>query len=370
MNRKICFFLSLVVLFIAALSFGSGNSARDEYRENVFDIAKGINLNEWLEKTTLDSTRLNYRVTHEDIDSIVSMGFDHVRFPISEEHFFDETLNEKWEQFDVLLDRVNYCISKGLKVIIDLHLTRNHRFATENNALFVSDSAKQNFLKAWTKLQNIFYRYPDSALAYECLNEPAAPINDHEKWNNILNDWISLVRKREKDRVLFIGSNRGNQIWTIKYLKLPKDSKLVYTFHYYSPNILTHYNSKDFDHLLHGEIPAYPGPSISSKTYANLPDSIKKRYSYTQKDFNAKTIQNDFRKVFDWAQKNRIQVNLGEFGCRRFVSDKSRQSWLEDVSASAKKFGFSYTLWGLNGAGFGLRSTKDSYDKNMLDVLK
>lgn len=359
----------LVVLFIAALSFGSGNSARDEYRENVFDIAKGINLNEWLEKTTLDSTRLNYRVTHEDIDSIVSMGFDHVRFPISEEHFFDETLNEKWEQFDVLLDRVNYCISKGLKVIIDLHVTRTHQFYEEKNILFASDSAKKEFMSVWKKLQNIFSKYPESVLAYECLNEPAASPKGHDKWNQLLNEWISLIRQKEKDRILFVGSNQGNQIWTLKYLKLPEDPKMVYTFHFYAPFFLTHYRVEKQGKFLHGEIPNYPGKIISAETYSTFSDSLKKRYSYTQEVHDSLRIQKDFYEVFEWAKKRKIQVNLGEFGCLRYVSDEARLSWLHDVVNAAKQHGFSYTLWGLNGSGFGLEINKQKIDYPMRDVI-
>lgn len=367
MKRKVVIVFFLLATLVVPLSFGMLDLEQSRQKRNSFDIAKGVNLNGWLEVSSLDSAKLKNAVTNKLIDSLVLMGVDHVRIPISETNLLKNDLTLKENVLDALISVIDYCIAQKIKVVVDLHESKDHHFGTTEANLFKEFHAKERFFDIWKKLQDVLMHYPVDVLAYECLNEPAASIKKHEDWNDLLAEWISLIRKKEPGRILFVGSNRGNQIWTLKYLKIPKDQNLVFTFHFYSPVIFTHYKK---DAFLKGDVPVYPGVPIAPRTFALLPDSLKKKYEYAQKDFSLKFIQSEFEKVHNWAEKNRIQVNLGEFGCRRFVADKSRFSWLSDVVSTAKSYAFSYTLWGLNGAGFGLRTLKDGYDKIMIDAME
>ena len=129
--------LSLIILFVATwTAFVYAHSELNpKPSQKTFQITKGINLNEWLEKSSLDSIRLDTLVTHEKILLLKQLGFDHVRIPISEAILLDENLNYRENVKNVLIDRTNFCIKNCLKVIIDLHITLNHLFGKENKAI-------------------------------------------------------------------------------------------------------------------------------------------------------------------------------------------------------------------------------------------
>lgn len=365
--------LSLIILFVATwTAFVYAHSELNpKPSQKTFQITKGINLNEWLEKSSLDSIRLDTLVTHEKILLLKQLGFDHVRIPISEAILLDENLNYRENVKNVLIDRTNFCIKNGLKVIIDLHITRNHLFGKENNAIFKSDFEVQKFLKVWDKLQSAFSGYSTDSLAYECLNEPAAPDKQHFLWNNIQNEWIQFIRKKEPQRFLFIGSNRGNQTWTFKYLEIPsKDPYLILTFHYYRPSLFTHYKAPWSKHAFYKGKVHYPGKTLLEEDFKQLPDSIQHRYKNALENYDKEYISKEVKKAINVAKKYNIKINLGEFGCLRTVPDSSRYQWFKDVVSTMKENNISYTLWGMNGFGFGIWDDKRNLDTLMLQSLK
>jgi len=367
---KRCIIITLL-LFIVGESLAVMHEEKTLSPERIFQIKQGINLNEWLEKDILDSVRMDTLITYEKIDLIKQWGFDHVRIPVSEDVLLDDRMEYRPNVLKVLLDRIDYCKSVGLKVILDLHKTRNHKFGNENNELFFSEKARERFIQVWGKLQEIFSRYPNDFLAYECLNEPAAPINKHFLWNDVLNEWIKFIRKKEPERFLFIGPNRGNQIWTLKYMKFPKnDSNLILTIHYYTPGLFTHYKATWSKHAFYQGPVHYPGETLTKDEYEQLPDSLKGRYKYTRTFYDKKFISGEIKKAIKIAQSNKMQLNLGEFGCRRTVPDSSRYQWFKDVADVMKENGISYTLWGMNGSGFGLWDEDHKLDTLMINSLK
>lgn len=366
--KKIAFLLCLIVALCAIKIF----VVTDDFPiEKNFRIHQGINFNEWLEKRTLDSTKLDTLITYEKILMLKKWGFDYVRIPINEEIILDDSLKLRSNVVNVLLDRIDFCIANGIKVVIDLHNARTHKFWEKDNSLFISKNAGEKFIDAWTQLQNVFIRYSTDSLAYECLNEPAASIKNHSQWNQILKRWIAFIRIREPKRFLFIGSNRGNQIWTFKYLDIPKnDPYLVLTFHFYEPHLFTHYKAPWSKHGFYKGPIHYPGKILTDVDFELLPDSLKSRYGYTKNFYDKEYISKRVQEVIDIAKKFNLQLNLGEFGCLRSVPDSSRYQWLKDVTSVMVENGISYTLWGLNGAGFGIWDYNKNLDTLMLQNLR
>jgi endoglucanase len=344
------------------------NCALAQGTKELFDIHKGINLSEWLEKAD-DFENKESSVTLANIDSLRKYGFDHVRIPVSEEVLFDEALNVRQNIFGLLKNRIDYCQKIGLKVIVDLHAARLHSFAKTGNALFVEPQPIEKFLTVWAKMQALFRDYPVDFLAYECLNEPAAAKDKHHLWNNVLAEWVQFIRKTEKKRFLFIGTNRGNQLWTLKYLKLPQDERLVLSLHYYYPFLFTHFHPNDaYAKSFNGKV-HYPGKTIDDDDYDKLPKTARKEYESYREYYDKKRIYEDFSAAIKFSKKNNIPLNIGEFGCRRFNNPEDRLQWFKDVTEVFKENGISYTLWGLNGAGFGIW-INGRLDKPMLEAIK
>lgn len=358
-NKVLLFF----VLFFAICECTCAQKTKE-----IFDIHMGINLSEWLEKNE-DLDQKDSAVTIAVLDSLKALGFDHVRIPINEELLFDEFLNVRPKFFELLKSRVDHCKKIGLKVIIDLHGSRLFYFAGANNTLFNDSQPIEAFLNVWRKIQALFRDYPTDFLAYECLNEPAAAIGKHHLWNNVLNQWISFIRQNEKERFLFVGTNRGNQLWTLKYLKIPSDNRLVLTIHYYYPFLFTHYaNSEAYAKNFKGKV-HYPGKTIDDEDYNNLPDDLKKEYVSYRESYDKNRIYKDIEEAIVFSKKNSIPLNFGEFGCRRYSNPQDRLQWFRDVTSIFKENGISYTLWGLNGAGFGIW-INGKLDKPMIDAVK
>lgn len=52
------------------------------------------------------------------------------------------------------------------------------------------------------------------------------------------------------------------------------------------------------------------------------------------------------------------------------MSDSLRFQWFKDVVSVVKEHNISYTLWGMNGSGFGIWDNKRNLDTLMLKSLK
>lgn len=339
-------------------------------RVEVFPISKGINLSECLERDEINLHRIDSLLSYKVLDTLRQRGFDHVRIPVSEKNVFDEKLQPIDSVMTLLDDRIRYCHAIGLKTILDLHVSRVHKFTKEDNLLFIDNLARKHFMSVWTALQKEFIYTSIDSLAYECLNEPAAPIKNHQLWNDVLSEWISLIRKKEKERILFVGFNRGNQIWTCKYLKLPQDTNIVLTFHYYSPSPLTHYRASFNRYKVYYGAIHYPGELFTDAEIEIMPDSVRNIYTpFIRKVYNKERMQEDIEKVVKTASDMRLQLNCSEFGCLRTVPDTCRYRWFEDLVETFNKNGISYTVWGLNGAGFGIYNYRREIDNKMLELL-
>ncbi|WP_297702036.1 cellulase family glycosylhydrolase [uncultured Fibrobacter sp.] len=365
MNVLVSFFC-----FFICVAFFVTKPFPKEIDNQLFFIERGINLNNWLEVKTLDSLTLDTMCTRTKIVFLKELGFDHVRIPVSEESLFDDDLNFRENVIAVLDDRIEYCIKLGVKVVLDLHVTRDHHFGKDGSPLFFNEKSKAHFFEIWEKLQNMLMRYPVDFLAYECLNEPAAPKDSHDAWNELVFKWINFIREKEPERMLFIGSNRGNQLWTFKYLNLPKtDKNLILTFHFYKPNVLTHYKAHWSSARYYEGPVVYPGSTIPQDQFEKMPDSLKKKYAYAKKNFDINTMRLEIEKAVVVAKKYGLRLNVGEFGCRRTVPDSVRYSWFNDLVHVLRENNISYTLWGMNGAGFGIRKSSKDLDSLMLQLI-
>ena len=375
MNRHLSEIVRLVGLLVIALlgliQCKNTGVCASKYNPKRFDIHKGINLGDCYEVNNVKLSFIDSIHSKKNLDMIKALGFDHVRIPISEENLYDVRLIPNREYMGRLHETISYCHSIGLKTILDLHVCRVHHYNGKEPELFKTDANKKAFLKVWKTLQRDFKKYSNDSLAYECLNEPKAPINAHEHWNDLQNQWIRLIRKQEKKRFLFVCSNRGAQLWTYKYLRLPEnDPYLVLSFHYYQPSVFTHYkaawsNYKEYEGKVN-----YPGQTISRSDYNRQSDAMKKTLSsFVSELYNRERIDKDFQEAVSVAYKYNLQLTCSEFGCLRNVPDSSRYKWFQDMVECFKANDIPYTLWNFSGVGFGLWGHDRRFDSEMVNIV-
>ena len=116
----------------------------------IIKLNNGINLGGYLSQC--EHTRNHYEsfITEQDIITIASWGFDHVRVPVDYILLEDEDGNEKKEGFEILERLTVWCEKNGLNMIIDLHKTCGYDFSKAgtrgSNCLFSSERLQKRFI--------------------------------------------------------------------------------------------------------------------------------------------------------------------------------------------------------------------------------
>ena len=220
MNKRSIFVISLLV-FLADLSIG-----QDIKTTNGFQIRTGVNIGLWLSQSEKRGIEREQFIIQSDFDTIVSIGFDHIRLPIDEEQFWDRNGDKQPDAFKLLHNAINWAISANLRVIVDLHIIRSHYFNAKSNLLWTDPHEQDKLVNLWKQLSEELHIYPNDFVAYELMNEAVA--DDHDDWNNLIKLLHGSLRKIEAERTIVIGSNRWQGVETFPYLKVPvNDNNII-----------------------------------------------------------------------------------------------------------------------------------------------
>ncbi|MDR1764049.1 MAG: glycoside hydrolase family 5 protein [Dysgonamonadaceae bacterium] len=331
---------SVIALIISVL-FSVSMKAEDKD----FSISKGVNISHWLSQSNVRGERRAAYFTRDDVEFIVSVGFDHIRFPIDEEQMFDTKGNKNKEAFALLHNALGWCAEFGLKAVVDLHILRSHNFNAAVKPLFTEEAAQERFYDCWRKISGELKKYPLSMVAYELMNEPVA--DDPEQWNVIVNRCAAVVRKLEPERTLVIGSNRWQSYDTVKDLKVPDNDKhIIISFHYYNPFLLTHYLAPWTDNRnYHGPV-HYPGKLIADEDLAKLTPAEKENFGWANSQvYNLEKIESDFREVLQMANSKGLKVYCGEYGCIDNAPADDAVRWFTDMNTAFYELGIARAIW-------------------------
>ncbi|MCB0749868.1 MAG: glycoside hydrolase family 5 protein [Ignavibacteriae bacterium] len=289
-------------------------------------IGKGINIGNALEAPHEGDWGLT--IEKEYFTIIKKAGFSSVRIPIKwsahSEKIFPFTISE------LFFSRIDLVIQQALdtKLIVILNV---HHF----NELFRNPRKyKKKYFAMWKQISERYKNY-SSNLFFELLNEPSFRLTP-KKWNLFLNEAISIVRTCNPNRIMLVGPARWNNVEGLKKLKLPQASEnLIVTFHYYKPFHFTHQGAEWV-------------------WFSNL--FLGTKWTSTIKQKNK--IDKHFKYVSDWALKNKVPINLGEFGAYNKADLGSRVLWTNHVARTAEKYNFSFIYWEF-GYGFGAYDIKN-----------
>ena len=198
-----------------------------------FDVHRGTNISHWLSESPARGQERRGWFARDDMTRIADWGFDHVRLPVDEQEMWTEGGTRLAESFELLGRAVEWAATAGLRMIVDLHDLRTHRAnAAETPALFTEEAAREAFVARWVDLSEFLRGEPTDLVAYELLNEPAAP--DPETWNAAWRPVYDRIRESEPDRTIVLGSNDASRARTVPALDPPDDPALVLTFHYFA----------------------------------------------------------------------------------------------------------------------------------------
>ncbi|MBR3625837.1 MAG: cellulase family glycosylhydrolase [Bacteroidaceae bacterium] len=339
---------------------------------NNFSIKRGTNLSHWLSQSRVTGEERRKHIQEDDFARLEQLGFDFVRIPIDEVQFWDEDGNKLPEAWELLTNAINLAEKHHLRVVVDLHIIRSHRFLDNDNSntLFTSEKSQQDLINLWYQLSDVLKGYSNDSVAYEFMNEPVAP--EHEQWNVVVEKVHKALRQVEPQRTLVVGSNRWQDFETVKYLRLPEDDKnLIISFHYYHPMVITHrYARWTPVGQFKGKI-NYPGVLITQEDYDAAPEAIKEELKpFLTTVWNKDKIRADFKDAIAAAQKYGLQLFCGEWGVYEPVERDLAYKWYKDMIDVFDEFDIAWTTWCYDGDfGFWDQRTESYKDKPLVDLL-
>jgi len=313
-----------------------------------FELKKGINVASWLSTPKYSGEQRTAFFTENNVKQLKDLGFDHIRLPIDEQVLWNENGDKiRAYAFDLLHNVIGWCEKNDMKIIVDMHITRSHRFTNTENDLFTKSDEPAKFVKLWEDLSTELSKYSNDLLAYEILNEPVS--ENPENWNRVINLVIPALRAKEAERTLIIGVCTSN--FAVKYssLKLPSTENIIMTYHVYAPYLLTAYGQDDTTGG-RTDIPiSYPGQLVPDEYISELPD---KWQSTGRQVFNKEALRPFVKEGMDRAKELGVPVFVGEFGTLRTVPGESRANWYRDAIALFNEYELGYTSWDYKGAGY------------------
>lgn len=336
----------LLITGVALLSFAfmpeADSSSTSATAANPFKIKKGTNIAHWLSQSKKRGAEREAFFTEKDVAMIKSFGFDHFRLPVDEEQLWDAAGNKDAEGFRLLNNALEWASKHKLNVVLDLHIIRSHYFNAKDNTLWTDKAEQDKLIRLWKDFSNAVGKYPNSMLAYEFMNEPVA--DDPEQWNALLNRVADSIRSWEPKRTLVIGSNRWQSVNTFDKLRVPaNDPNIILSYHFYEPFMLTHVraswtNLKDFK----GEV-QYPGQIV-----------VNGQTKEEMRRYNRDTLELMMAKAFQLADKLKLPLYCGEFGCIDGSPEASKLAWYKDMVAIFNKRDVAYANWNYKAGSFGV----------------
>lgn len=321
-----------------------------------FGYKNGVNLGGWISQCSYEKDHIANFITQADIDKIASWGCDHVRLPFDYNIILDENGAVLDSGLDILEKATNWCESRGLNIILDLHKTMGFSFdkGEQESGFFESANYQDIFVDLWV---GIAKRFGDRKnVAFELLNE----ITEHrfaEIWNRIAARTIAEIRKYAPDTPVLIGGIYQNSIFGLTLLDKPCYDNIVFNFHYYEPLIFTHQKAYWIDLMKPDCTLSYPGRTEEyySKTLENIgADNAQVFKDYPLDIIDKRFIEKAFEIAADVSEKMNVPVYCGEYGVIENVCNEDMMRWLGDMQELFNRFGFGRAIWNYKGKDFGV----------------
>lgn len=346
------------------------HNASPVFSDETFDFSSGVNIGVWLSQTTnRGGSAVNY-FKKTDLKQLADMGYDHIRLPVDEKEIFDTDLNFIPETRKLVHDAIAWCKEYGMRIILDMHITRSHYFNDDKGtiALWRDPVEQDKLVEIWSKLSHEFGHYPVGLLAYELLNEANAPNAD--VWNDLSARLIAKIREREQNRYLIVGGISHNSASALAELTLPEnDKKLILAFHFYAPHLLTHYQASWMDGLKDLVIPLhYPGQLVAKKDVDAIKNQKHKSVvNYYNGFYNKSTLKQRLQVALDRAKELGLKLYCSEYGCISNTNKEVKQKWMRDVAENFRENNIAFSIWGWK-ANFGILDNSGNIrDQRVID---
>ena len=341
-------------------TYGQGmvSLAKQPGGENMpYSFQRGVNLGGWLSQYGRANPRhFDTFITEDDVSRIASWGMDHVRLPLDYPLIEDDAHPGQYQESGLQhIDRcVNWCQTRGLGLILDLHRAPGYSFGTlDSNSLFDSQEDQDRYLALWRFLARR-YREVDEGLQLELLNEVVEPTS--ARWNTLAHRAIAAIRSVDSSRTIIFGGNHYSSVDELQNISLvPDDDHVVYTFHFYKPHLFTHQRAgwSAISRAYNREI-SYPGDFPDLQAFIHHHPEFQVSQTEHQGRLDASLLQELLEPARRFMQKTRKPLYCGEYGVIDQAPLASRINWHKDLVFLLNEMGIGHAVWSYKGMNFPL----------------
>jgi endoglucanase len=325
-------------------------------------LGKGVNFGNLLDAYPKEGSWTNGLLIQEaHFDLAKSAGFDSVRIPIRFSNYasFNGPGYQIDEAFMQRVDQVvTWGLSRGLKIVIDMHHYRNDEHATNdpnnNDINKYPDLNKDRFIGMWKQIATRYKGYSDN-LYYELLNEPNSNLKA-TIWNSVLSDCIMAIRKIDGRHTIIVSCVDWGNISGLSGLVIPStETNTIVTFHYYTPNLFLMQGKAwaGNDYKTTGII--WPGPPVTplipelgvSQWVVDWIHDYNTISDPNQNPAGIGLIQRQIKSAADWGKNNNRPLWMGEFTAQNGGDIASRARWTAFVRDELEKNNIAWSNWTL-----------------------
>jgi aryl-phospho-beta-D-glucosidase BglC (GH1 family) len=334
----------------------------------------GVNLGGFYSQVKDDKfldEHLDTFITADDLKRIRNWGFNSVRLPV--DHFFFETSPFRYDESR--LARIDATASRaekaGLKLVLDLHKAPGHSFDFKerftNDIWDTKSENRKRFLAIWEMLGKRYSTREN--MIFELLNEPVAP--DASDCNVLYGEAIGAIRSRDRNHEIMLESNLWGTCSQFANLKKFDDTKIIYSFHFYEPVLITHQFAPWMSYVVHDiykKAVKYPGrpeglQGVIDKI-GEKDDRMAEVLRENDKYWDINGLEKLFKPVLDFKEKYNVPLYCGEFGAVVLADKETRVNWTNDLMTLIKKYGISFAYWSYKNMDFGVIDDTEQYKDN------
>mmetsp|Transcript_22531 Transcript_22531/g.31374 ORF Transcript_22531/g.31374 Transcript_22531/m.31374 type:complete len:735 (-) Transcript_22531:1831-4035(-) len=243
------------------------------------------------------------------------------------------------------LKRLRRAIQKmsnnNLKIILTLTSLPGRNFRANDIRLWRDQQLFSMIPALWGQLAELLKDEPN-VIGYDIMNEPFTERDTESepteadpqqfRLDKLYDDCIQAIRKHDKETPIIVESSYWAHPSTLPYLKIFKDSRVVYSFHFYLPTMLTSRRKNNGFCQYPGKIPKWK--ALHSETA----------------EWNKATIETVLKPIYEWQQQHGTRIFVGEFGISRDV--KGASEYLSDLVAQFRTFGWSWCAYAFREEGW------------------
>lgn len=323
-----------------------------------FIIRRGTNISHWLSQSDRRGEDRERWFTRDDVNQIADWGFDHIRLPFDEVQLWSETEKREPEAWHLMESALDWCQTADLRVVADFHILRSHFLNREGTpTLFTDQDQLDRFLALWVDLSKELQSWSTDFLAYEILNESLA--RDPAVWNRVSGEAFRLLRDREPDRTIVLGSNSNESTRIDESLTIPDDRLCLLTFRNFNPMAVTHYGAGWTSNGAYNGPITYPGPSVSEADIAELDPDLRVGMEEFTAVYNRERMLADLQPPLRRSRETGLPLYCGEFGVHYKAPIEVRDRWYADIISLFDEHGIAWANWDYKG-GFGLLNSDGS----------